>query len=190
MTLPNGNVAGYLNYHYGRNILFVYDSVKKTHEHYQSIILNLQYLKSCRSNNIIPKFLWFKTTNRGLSMSSAYKECQRRLLNAEINSKYRDLNISKRNYFYFLDELKQHIPDNVFQHVSKYIINRSRAVLYRKKRNLEKKFTSYELRQTRVCRVDRKVVKNLSSRVLLNEEIDLLARGLDYGLAFLRMLMI
>ncbi len=101
MALPNINITGYLNYHYGRNILRAYDSVKKAHERYQSILLDVQFLKSCRSKDIIPKFLWFKTANNELSMSSAYKKCQRLLLNAEINSKYRDLYISKNDYSLF-----------------------------------------------------------------------------------------
>jgi hypothetical protein len=182
MALPNTNLGGYLNYHYGRVVLRTYDCTKKAHEHYQSVLVDLRFLKCCRSNDIIPKFLWFKTANQGLSMSAAYKECQRRLLNVEIDAKYRELNISRKSYSYFLNELKQSIPDNVFNHILEYIINRSRALLFEKEVDLEQKIYSLEFYQKKVYPVDRSVVNNLSSRVLTNEEIDCLAHGLDYGL--------
>jgi hypothetical protein len=76
MPLPNNNIAGYLSYHYGRDVLMIYDYTKKTHERNQSLLLDLNFLKCCRSKDVIPKFLWFKTVNAELLNSSAYKECQ------------------------------------------------------------------------------------------------------------------
>ncbi|CAF4308954.1 unnamed protein product, partial [Rotaria sp. Silwood2] len=115
-------------------------------------------------------------------MSPSYRECQRRLLRAEIGFKYRDLRILRKNYIRHLDELKIYIPDNVFQHVSNYIINRSRAVLYVKEDNLQRKINSLRAGHRRAPRVDRNVVKNLSSRTLSHDETECLAHGLDYGL--------
>ncbi|CAF2853770.1 unnamed protein product [Rotaria sp. Silwood2] len=83
---------------------------------------------------------------------------------------------------YRMDELKKSIPENIFEHVSEYIVNRSRAILYVKEDTLQRKINSFELGQRRVPRVDRNVVKNLSSRILSNDETDCLAHGLDYGL--------
>jgi hypothetical protein len=153
------------------------------------LLLDLQFLKCCRFEDVIPRFLWFKTANEGLKMSSIYKECQRRLLKAEMNSKYREVNILKNDYYYFLNELKKYIPDNVFQHILNYIFNRSRAVLYVKETNLEEKFNSLKQCEKKTYPVDRNVVKNLSSRVLSEEEADCLAHGLDM-VFFLNMLMI
>ncbi|CAF2662000.1 unnamed protein product [Rotaria sp. Silwood2] len=160
----------------------LYHSTKRAHERYQSLVLDLNFLKYCRSNDLIPRFLWFKTANERLAMSFAYRECQQRLLRAEIGFKYRDLRILKKNYIHHLDELKKHIPDNVFQHVSNYIINRSHAVLYGKESNLQRKIDSFRAGRRRVPRVDRNVVKNLSSRTLSHDETECLAHGLDYGL--------
>ncbi|CAF4873705.1 unnamed protein product [Rotaria sp. Silwood2] len=83
---------------------------------------------------------------------------------------------------YHLNELKKDIPDNIFQHISKYIINHSRALLYMKEDNLQRKINSFQSRQRRVPRIDRNVVKILSSRILSHDETDCLARGLDYGI--------
>ena len=40
-----------------------------------------------RNNNVIPKFLHFKVSNRQLRSSAAYITCQKRLLNQEILNK-------------------------------------------------------------------------------------------------------
>ena len=42
---------------------------------------------SCKNQNVIPKSPWFTVANRALKRSLAYYECQRKLLNEEINQK-------------------------------------------------------------------------------------------------------
>ena len=88
-SLPYRNIAGYLSRHYGRDVLYVYDELKKSHERRQSLLLDLKFLKSCRAKKVIPKFLWFKTGNEYLSNSAAYRQCQERLLIEEIRWKYK-----------------------------------------------------------------------------------------------------
>ncbi|CAF4725681.1 unnamed protein product, partial [Rotaria sp. Silwood1] len=61
-------------------------------------------------------------------------------------------------------------------------MNRSRAVLYVKEGNLQRKINSFRAGRRRVPRVDGNVVKNLSSRTLSHDETECLAHGLDYGL--------
>ncbi|CAF1487170.1 unnamed protein product [Rotaria sp. Silwood1] len=51
-----------------------------------------------------------------------------------------------------------------------------------KEDNLQRKINSFQSHQRRVPRIDRNVVKNLSSRILSHDETDCLAHGLDYGL--------
>jgi hypothetical protein len=50
--------------------------------------LDLQFLKNCKKRSVIPRFLWFKVANRRLRNSSAYQQCQLKLLQDEINSKH------------------------------------------------------------------------------------------------------
>ena len=51
--------------------------------------VDLEFLKTCKKNNVIPKILRFKLANRQLSSSPAYNICQKRLLNEEIFSKHK-----------------------------------------------------------------------------------------------------
>ena len=47
---------------------------------------------------MIPKCLWFKTADRNLASSSAYKENQQRLLNSEISYRHRHLDKVEKMY--------------------------------------------------------------------------------------------
>ena len=49
--------------------------------------LDLLLLLSCKKRNVIIKFLWFKVANRNLKNSSAYRACQRKLLDEEVAQK-------------------------------------------------------------------------------------------------------
>ena len=50
-------------------------------------MLNLDFLISCRNNNVIPTFLQFKVLNKQLRSSAGYIPSQKRLLNQEILNK-------------------------------------------------------------------------------------------------------
>ncbi len=45
-------------------------------------------LTTCKKRSVIPRFLWFKVANRRLRTSSAYRQCQNKLLQDEINAKH------------------------------------------------------------------------------------------------------
>ncbi len=104
------------------------------------------------------------------------------MLKEEIKSKYQDLRRLKKDYLFYLDQLKENIPEDLFQRILEYITNRSIVVLCVKESNLKRKINELETPLLTALSVDRSVVENLSSRVLTNEEIDCLAQGLDYGL--------
>lgn len=93
--MDTNNIEYYLRSNYNRRLLLTYRTVKKFYLRVEQIRLDIHFLKTCRLHNIIPKFLWFKTANRNLSSSSAYRDSQRRFLNAELNYKYRHLNKMK-----------------------------------------------------------------------------------------------
>ena len=50
--------------------------------------LDLEFLSTCKKRSVIPRFLWFKVSNRRLRTSSAYRQCQSKLLQDEINAEH------------------------------------------------------------------------------------------------------
>ena len=52
--------------------------------------LDIEFLEKCLEHNLVPTFVKFKTANRGLQTSVAYRQCQRKLLQQEV--------VNKRNY--------------------------------------------------------------------------------------------
>ena len=45
------------------------------------------FLSTCKKRSVIPRFLWFKVANRTLRTFGAYRQCQNKLLQDEINAK-------------------------------------------------------------------------------------------------------
>ena len=54
---------------------------------YRKTLLDLEFLQSCKKEQLIQKFFQFKVANKRLESSEAYLSCQRRLLNQEISIK-------------------------------------------------------------------------------------------------------
>ena len=47
------------------------------------MLLDIDFLNTCLKNNIIPKFVQFRVSNKDLRNSTAYRQCQIELLNQE-----------------------------------------------------------------------------------------------------------
>ncbi|CAF3862070.1 unnamed protein product, partial [Rotaria sp. Silwood1] len=176
------NIESYLICNHGRRALVTYRSVKKYYIRIETVRLDIHYLKTCRSKGIIPGFLWFKTANENLRSSQEYRESQRRLLNAEIDYKYQHLNNVKTSYQTSLNLLRECCPENIFQSLQEIITTICKPILDKKKQTIENKLYKLGYVNEPKCNVDRGVVKNLSTRILSDDEIDCLAHGLDYGL--------
>ena len=68
--------------------------------------LDLEYLQTCKKNNVILKFLRFKLANRQLSSSHAYIIFQKRLLNEEISNKHKPVQTLAFNLTSLKNDLK------------------------------------------------------------------------------------
>ena len=58
---------------------------------YRKVLLDLEFLQSCKKEKHIPKFLQFKAANKRLESSEGYLSCQRSLLNQEMSLKYKSI---------------------------------------------------------------------------------------------------
>ena len=68
----------------GQDLVKEVRALEKLDFKYRKALLDLNFLTSCRNNNVIPKFLHFKVSNKQLRSSAAYITCQTYLLNQEI----------------------------------------------------------------------------------------------------------
>ena len=126
------NVESYIRTHYNRRFLTNYRTVKKFYYRVQTVPFDINFLKTCQQKDVMPKFLWFKTANKNLGSSSAYKECQRRLLKSEIDAKYRNLHKIKKLYHSSVQALEQRCPPEMFQNLQQIIIDLCQPVIEKK----------------------------------------------------------
>ena len=79
------SIISILRKRYGENLVKSVRKLEKLDFKHKKAQLDLEFLQTCKKNNVIPKFLRFKLANRKLSSSHAYNICQKRLLNQEIS---------------------------------------------------------------------------------------------------------
>ena len=102
----HNSLAGTLRKRYGQDLVKEIRVLEKLDFQCRKPLLDL----SCRNNNVIPKFLHFKVSNKQLRSSAAYIACQKRLLNQEILNKQKAvksmLETNVRNYLTRISMLK------------------------------------------------------------------------------------
>ena len=65
---------------YGPDLVVQVRTLEKLDFKHKKVILDLDFLKSCRKNSVFPKFLQFKVSKKQLRASKAYiSSCQKRL---------------------------------------------------------------------------------------------------------------
>ena len=74
---------------YGENLVKNVRELEKLDFKHKKATLDLDFLHSCKKQNVIPKFLKFKVANRQLLTSNTYNICQKKLLNQEISNKHK-----------------------------------------------------------------------------------------------------
>ena len=79
------SIIGILRKRYGENVVKSIRKMKKLDFRDKKAQLDLEFLRTYKENNIIPKFLKFKLANRQLSALHAYNIYQKGLLNEEIS---------------------------------------------------------------------------------------------------------
>ena len=104
------SIINILRKRYGENLVKSVRKLEKLDFKHKKAQLDLEFLQTCKKNNVIPKFLRFKSASRQLSSSRAYKICQKRLLNEEISNKHKTV----RTLAFSLTSLKNEL---------KYVLN-------------------------------------------------------------------
>ena len=141
--------------------------------------LDLQSLRKCDDDNVIPNFLNFHLANSHLKYSSTYRLCQLNLLREEIRQKKSTL----RSLQIELSSLKVSFQNELnlidFAHVSTLFFGVNDKILKSKSSVQQKKFYKL-LQESKIENDPEKVIFNFSKYVLSDIEKRLLAKGLNF----------
>ena len=85
---PGKSLATILNNRYNNGALEAFRKFQRLELKLGKAKLDLEFLSTCKKRSVIPRFLWFKVANRRLRTSSAYRQCQSKLLQDEIDAKH------------------------------------------------------------------------------------------------------
>ena len=75
------SIISILRKRHGENLVKSVRELEKLDIRHKKVQLDLEFLQTCKKNNVIPKFLKFKLTNIQFSSSHDYNVCQKTLLN-------------------------------------------------------------------------------------------------------------
>ena len=76
------SIVSILRKRYGEDLVKSVRKLEKLDFKHKKAQLDLEFLQTCKRNNVIPNFLRFRLANRHLSSSRAYNICQKRLCKA------------------------------------------------------------------------------------------------------------
>ena len=74
------SIISTLQKRYGGNLVKSVRKLEKLDFKHKKAQVDLEFLQTCKKNNVIPKFLRFKLANRQLSSSHAYNICQKKIV--------------------------------------------------------------------------------------------------------------
>ena len=90
---------------YGNDTVKLVRQFEKLDYNSRKLLLDLSFLENCIKNNVTPKFVQFRFTNRELQDSSASRQCQQKLLKQEIVNKKRRVRLVKKDLSSIKNEL-------------------------------------------------------------------------------------
>ena len=82
----------YLRRCYGQNLIKAFRGYEDASKKLRKCELDIKFLETCKSYNIVPKFLRFKLYKKSLRTAGFYRSWQSKLLVNEIQSKRREVN--------------------------------------------------------------------------------------------------
>ena len=176
------NPAEYLLERYGQETLKIYKKVTDTSRQLEKATLDLEFLRTCKTYDIVPKFLRFKLYRKNLQSTQLYKSWQVKLLNLEIDEKRKRINFletsRETNFSSFFRDLSVFdrllLNQCIKSHVNSYVS----SVKLTHKHKLENLGIFNELRPVE----PEKIVHNYSSITIPSRIKTLLAFGLDFQL--------
>ena len=148
----------------------------------EKTILDIEFLEKCLEHNLVPTFVKFKTANRGLQTSVAYRQCQRKLLQQEIVNKRSYLKTVQRQFDNIGKQIRTTVSVLDFAHVSTLFLSKNDRSMDRVRLTQEKKLINLGMATAQVLNDPEKVIFNFSTRSFTDPEKKLLVKGLSLSI--------
>ena len=164
---------------YGNDTVKLVRQLEKLDYKYRKLLLDLSFLENCIENNGIPKFVQFRVANRDLGESSAYRQCQQKLLKQEIIYKKRRFRLVKKDLSSVKNELMFKLKCIDFHHVCNlFLVGNDRSIS--KHQNIQdKKFCKLSNSVVGDASHDpEQVIHNFSSHILTEAKKSVFCTGL------------
>ena len=180
------SIINVLRKRYGDTVVKQVRKLEKLDFKYKKASLDLQFLQTCKRQNVIPNFLNFKVANRRLLTSNAYNICQKKLLNQEISNKR---NIVRNLYLklvHLKDSLKYDLNFIDFIHITTVFLGSNDRNISKIRKTQSKKLgnlcSNNSYFESATSHDPDKVLFNFSSHQLTEHEKSLLTKGLNFAI--------
>ena len=142
--------------------------------------LDINFLETCRDGDVIPRFLQFRTANVNLKNSSTYKDCQKLLLQEEIEVKQKKLDEVNKTFLRLKKDLHGILSYFDFLHMTSLFfdpnINAIEKMVLKQNIELSKIF------EENIKHDPKDIIHNYSSHILTPDQENLLIKGLNFAL--------
>ena len=146
--------------------------------------LHLKFLKTCKQEKLMPKFVQFKIPSTHTQHRSAIKRCYEEILVNEIKNKRSELTClyhNTKNFTSLINLDLSHITKcRVLRIIDKLVVQKEREVNIRHSRKLTNLRLSQQSTNNNSINQQISVITNLSNKILTNQEIDILNKGLEF----------
>ena len=180
------SIIDILRKRYGENLVKNVKKLEKLDFKLKEATLDLEFLQSCKKQNVIPKFLKFKVANKQLLTSNVYNICQKKLLNQEISNKHKLVRTLNLKLVCLKDSIKYVMNFIDFVHITTvFLASNNRNIskirkVHCKKLGYLSPNNSYL--ESVTSHDPEKVLFSFPSHQLTEHEKSLLSRGLNFAI--------
>ena len=176
------SIAAILRERYGNPVLNQYRRLERLDFRKRKLECDVNYLTTCKQQDLIPRFAYFKLYKRQLKHSRLYRSCQRRFLDLELRNKRSELRQVNEKLNILHNELKQAVNILDFNHLLNLIERKNNESISHVKFIHRNKLNKLGYVDNDGIPHD-KVIFNYSNRHLNDSERSVLAKGLNYVVA-------
>jgi hypothetical protein len=180
---PGTSLVTILNNRYNNGALEAFRKFQRSELKLGKAKLDLEFLKACKKGSVIPRFLWFKVANRRLRNSSAYRQCQNKLLQDEIIAKHARIRILSAQITATHANLASLVSTLDFIHLKNISDRENSKKLNQHQRVQDRKLFHLNAEQKHSNTIDpNAVVFNFSNRLITDKGKDILSKGLNFAI--------